>query len=173
MAIRYPRGKGPGVPLPPTGEVLPIGKAEVLRRGDAAAIIAYGSTVEAAVQAARELEADNLSVTVVNARFAKPLDAELLAELAESGMPLITVEEHAVHGGFGSAVVEHLVAHGFGEAAARVRMLGLPDEFVRQGTPAEMRAHYGIDAAGIVQTVRRLCRPGLKLASSLGAGRRG
>src|SRR5690606_32911414 len=154
-------GKGPGVPLQPVPQLLPVGQAEVLRRGDAAAIVAFGSTVDAAVQAARELEADGLSVTVVNARFAKPLDADLLAELARSGMPLVTVEEHVVRGGFGSAVVEHLVANGFGEAAARVHMLGLPDQFIPQGPPAALKAQYGIDAAGIARTVQQLCRPGL------------
>lgn len=173
MAIRYPRGKGPGVPLQPVPQLLPVGQAEVLRRGDAAAIVAFGSTVDAAVQAARELEADGLSVTVVNARFAKPLDADLLAELARSGMPLVTVEEHVVRGGFGSAVVEHLVANGFGEAAARVHMLGLPDQFIPQGPPAALKAQYGIDAAGIARTVQQLCRPGLKLAPASGSDRRG
>lgn len=172
MAIRYPRGKGPGVKVNPRGQVLPIGKAEVLRHGDAAAVLAYGATVEAALQAARELEADGLPVTVVNARFVKPLDAEMLAEVAAKGCPIVTVEEHAIHGGFGSAVVEHLVASGHGDAAGRVRMLGLPDEFIRQGTPAEMKAHHGIDAAGIVQAVQQLCRPGLKLAPAVGTARR-
>jgi 1-deoxy-D-xylulose-5-phosphate synthase len=172
MAIRYPRGKGPGVPVQPGGQVLPIGKAEVLRRGDAATVLAYGATVEAAVQAARELDADGLSVTVINMRFVKPIDAELLAEVAASGRPIVTVEEHAVRGGFGSAVVEHLVASGHGEAAAHVRMLGLPDEFVRQGSPADVKGQYGIDAAGIVRAVQQLCRPGLKLAPAVGTARR-
>ena len=154
-ALRYPRGNGLGVDISRPPQKLDIGKAEILR-GDAGtgdvAILAYGSMVPAAVQAAENLAADGVEVTVVNARFAKPLDTELVTELARGKRLLVTVEDAYLAGGFGSAVLEALEEIGLADKVKLVRM-GVPDRIVTHGDPKILLAKYGLDADGIYSKV--------------------
>ncbi len=145
-AVRYPRGAGPGVPVDKELNTLPVGKGEVRRRGAGVAILAFGSMLAPALHAAEALDA-----TVANMRFVKPLDVELVAELARTHELLVTVEEHQAMGGAGSAVCEALAAAGFGK---RVLLLGLPDRFIEHGDPAKLLASVGLDAAGILASIR-------------------
>ncbi|MCX5904306.1 MAG: 1-deoxy-D-xylulose-5-phosphate synthase, partial [Proteobacteria bacterium] len=154
VAIRYPRGNGANVPLDDSFQKLPVGKADLLRQGPAATIWALGNTVHPALRAAGLLEEEGISCSVINARFVKPLDEELLCSLAEKGAPLFTVEENVLHGGFGSAVLETLQRHNL--SRVKVSCLGIPDEFVEQGPQPVLRAHYGIDAEGIRAAVKKL-----------------
>ena len=154
MAIRYPRGSGVGVELDTELNPIPIGKGEIVRYGEDVAILAIGATVAPALEAAQELALSGIEVTVVNARFAKPLDSELIIDVATQVKNLVTVEENALGGGFGSNVIELLQKSGLSDI--QVKSLGIPDEFVEQGTPAILRSHYGLDAKGIAQQVLTL-----------------
>ncbi len=156
VSLRYPRGKGIGVPLDETPRALPVGKGELLvdPPGAATAIVAIGSCVYAALAAAETLKAEGIQVRVVNARFVKPLDADLLCETARTCKRIVTVEENALMGGFGSAVLELLSEKGITDVS--VRRLGIPDEFAPQATQKELRRMYGIDADGIAGAVREL-----------------
>ncbi|MHB8836483.1 MAG: 1-deoxy-D-xylulose-5-phosphate synthase [Candidatus Methylomirabilia bacterium] len=154
MALRYPRGAGVGVTVPEDPEPLPIGTWETLGPGGDLAILAVGSCVFPALEAARELEAEGWRVGVVNARFVKPLDAQLLAQTAGANPLLLTAEENVLAGGFGAAVLEHLATHG--PLAVRVELAGIPDEFVEHGTQQALRAKYGLDAAGLAARARRM-----------------
>jgi len=155
-AIRFPRGKGLGADLEAEIGILPVGKAEVLREGSEVCLLAIGSTVPAALKAAEKLEAGDLRVTVVNARFAKPLDRALLEELSRRHRILVTVEDNVLGGGFGSAVLEELEIMGIRHL--KVRRLGIPDEFVEHGPQDRLRSIYGIDANGIVEEVWALLK---------------
>ena len=159
MAIRYPRGCGAGVELDTKLHDIPIGKWEVLRRGGDVAILAIGAMVSPALEAAQELAAGKIEATVVNARFAKPLDSELIVDLANQIKYVVTVEENALCGGFGSSVIKFLKESGIHDV--QVKTMGIPDEFVEQGTQAILRAKYGLDAKGIAQQVKTLFQLGL------------
>jgi 1-deoxy-D-xylulose-5-phosphate synthase len=152
IAFRYPRGYGQGVPLDDDIQCLPIGKAEVLTTGSDVAILAIGVTVREALEAGKQLKAQNISATVVNSRFVKPLDAELITRLAREIPIILTVEENVLQGGFGSAVLECLAEHGI--TGCRVVRLGIPDTFVEHGSQKILRSKYGIDAPAIVRAVR-------------------
>jgi 1-deoxy-D-xylulose-5-phosphate synthase len=154
MAIRYPRGSGVGVPLDNELREIPIGKGEILREGKDIAILAIGATVAPALDAARKLAGEGIEATVVNARFAKPLDAELIRELAGDIKRLVTVEENTLSGGFGSGVIELLQQSGASDT--QVKTIGIPDEFVEQGSQAQLRAKYGLDAEGIARKALEL-----------------
>ncbi len=147
-AVRYPRGSGPGVEVGKEMVALPVGKAELRREGRRIAILAFGSMLAPALEAAAGLDA-----TVANMRFVKPLDLELLRQLAEGHELLVTVEEHAAMGGAGSAVCEALAALGLEK---RVLLLGLPDRFIDHGDPAKLLASVGLDASGIARAIRRV-----------------
>uniref|UniRef100_A0A831XEI6 1-deoxy-D-xylulose-5-phosphate synthase n=1 Tax=Geobacter metallireducens TaxID=28232 RepID=A0A831XEI6_GEOME len=151
-AVRYPRGNGCGVSLDQTFRSLPVGKGEVLREGRHGALLAVGSTVYPAREAAEALAAEGLDLTVVNARFVKPLDRDLILSLVRATGMLVTVEENAVQGGFGTAVLELLEEEGIG--GVKVLRLGYPDRYVEQGEQHELRARYGLDAPGIAERVR-------------------
>lgn len=151
IAVRYPRGSGYGVPLDQRLEALPIGRAEVLREGEDVALIALGSMVRPTLAAAELLEAQGVQACVVNARFAKPLDRELIITLASRIGRLVTVEEHALMGGFGSAVLEALEEAGFYQVA--VKRLGIPDRFVEHAKPEAQLAACGLTAERIAQSV--------------------
>jgi len=157
VAIRYPRGEGCGVPLDPEPTCLEVGKAEILREGKDVAIIAVGSTVHPSMEAAEELKKKGIDAAVVNSRFVKPLDRELLCRVASSVKKILTVEENVLMGGFGSAVLELFEDEGLYDV--RVKRLGIPDEFVEQGTQAELRKKYGIDRDGIREAVKKLVQP--------------
>ncbi len=153
-AIRYPRGAGVGVDISEKPKELEIGKAELLRDsvGDVA-IIAYGSMVYPAMEAAEFLEKDGIGATVVNARFVKPLDSELILALAQTKRLIITVEEAYLAGGFGSAVMELLEANSMLDGVKLVRM-GVPDRIITHGDPKLLLAKYGLDSDGIYTKVK-------------------
>jgi 1-deoxy-D-xylulose-5-phosphate synthase len=154
MAIRYPRGSGLGVELDNKLHEIPIGKGEILRHGADVAILAIGTMVAPALEAAQKLTAGGIEATVVNARFAKPLDAELILGLATDVKNLITVEENTLSGGFGNSVTDLLQQSGISDI--RVKSIGIPDEFVEQGSQAQLRAKYSLDAKGIVKGILEL-----------------
>ncbi|WP_043699101.1 1-deoxy-D-xylulose-5-phosphate synthase [Tepidimonas taiwanensis] len=146
VAVRYPRGAGVGAALPAQPESLPFGQGEVRRRGRGVAILAFGTLLHAALPAA-----DALDATVANMRWAKPLDRELVLSLAQTHDALVTLEEGAIAGGAGSAVLELLAAEG---VSRPVLQLGLPDRFIEHGDPALLLARLGLDAEGIERAVR-------------------
>ena len=152
-AMRYPRGNGVGAPLDREPQVLEIGKGEILRDGGEIAIVAYGSMVHPSLEAAENLAKEGIEATVVNARFVKPLDAELLLALARSRRLLVTIEEAYIAGGFGSAVLELLEENGLQDKVHVVRM-GIPDRLVTHGDPKLLLAKYGLDADGIYMRVK-------------------
>jgi 1-deoxy-D-xylulose-5-phosphate synthase len=152
-ALRYPRGSGTGADISRAPEKIEIGKGEVLREGEDVAIIAYGSMVQPAIDAAAQLEKDGVDATVVNARFVKPLDEELILSIARENRLIVTAEEAYLAGGFGSAVMELLEANGLQDKIKVVRM-GVPDKIVTHGDPKMLLAKFGLDAEGIQQKVK-------------------
>jgi 1-deoxy-D-xylulose-5-phosphate synthase len=151
-AVRYPRGEGTGAVIPAEGVPLEIGKGRVLREGHKVALLSYGTRLAEALKAADELGAHGLSTTVADARFAKPLDLDLVLRLAREHEVLVTIEEGSV-GGFGSFVMQALADHGVFDAGLKFRAMVLPDVFIDQDTPAAMYAAAGLDAKGIVAKV--------------------
>ncbi|MHC4506760.1 MAG: transketolase C-terminal domain-containing protein, partial [Planctomycetota bacterium] len=158
VAIRYPRAKLPE-PLSPPSPV-ELGKGEVLVSGERVAILAYGSMVAEAAAALDELERDGVRPTLASARFAKPLDRELLSSLADGHERIITIEEAALAGGFGSAAME--AAREVGIEAGRIAALGVPDRFIAHASRAEQLAECGLDPAGIARAVREAVELGGK-----------
>jgi 1-deoxy-D-xylulose-5-phosphate synthase len=152
-AIRFPRGAGHGVALDPDIKAIPLGEAELLRDGDDAAVLVFGTLAQEALEAAVELASEGISVAVLNARFAKPLDRERIARLARRCKVLVTVEEHSVLGGFGSAVSGALAQAGI---TIPTRHLGIPDRLVEHGDPTEIRREIGLDREGIASAVTEL-----------------
>jgi len=147
ISLRYPRGNGFGIHLDQELRELPIGRGEQLTEGDDLAIIAIGSTVYPAVEAASILKEKGLRAMVINARFVKPLDRELILAAASRTGHVVTVEENALQGGFGTAVLELLADEG--QTDVRVKRIGIPDRFIEQGSQAQLRSDLGLDAAGI------------------------
>jgi 1-deoxy-D-xylulose-5-phosphate synthase len=154
VSIRYPRGKGVGVPLDSEISTLPLGRGEVLHDGTDLAMIAVGSTVYPALQAARKLAAEGIGVKVINARFIKPLDAELLLGTVASVKKILTIEENVLDGGFGSAVLELFAQNDV--TGITVRRLGIRDEFVEHAKQSELRAQLGLDEEGILRAAREM-----------------
>ena len=152
-AIRYPRGNGIGVDISAAPKTMEVGKAEILRTGSEVAIVALGSMVYPALEAAKNLEKLGLDPTVVNARFVKPIDADTISELIKTHSLVVTVEEAYLQGGFGSAVLEVAEEHGLLGEAKIVRM-GVPDRIVTHGDAKLLLAKYGLDADGIYLTVK-------------------
>jgi 1-deoxy-D-xylulose-5-phosphate synthase len=151
-AVRYPRGDGVGVDLPAEGVPLPIGKGRIVREGDTVAILSLGTRLAEAQKAAEKLAAQGLSTTVADARFMKPLDEDLIRQLARDHEVLITIEEGSV-GGFGSHVLEFLSREGLMDRGLKVRTMTLPDSFIDHDKPEVMYAQAGLDAAAIVGKV--------------------
>jgi 1-deoxy-D-xylulose-5-phosphate synthase len=150
-ALRYPRGAAVGVPLPEAPSLIAVGTGEILRAGERVALIGYGSGVGKALGAADLLSERGLDVTVADARFATPLDALLLAQLAAEHDLLVTVEEGVLAGGFGSAVWECLSEDG--AVAPRILRIGLPDRYVTHGSPALLHEEVGYTAERIAERV--------------------
>jgi 1-deoxy-D-xylulose-5-phosphate synthase len=150
-AVRYPRGEGMGVEMPARGEVLPIGKGRVIREGSKIAILSLGARLEECLKAADELAGYGLSTTVADARFAKPLDGELVERLAREHEVLITIEEGSI-GGFGSHVLHHLANAGMLDHGLKVRPMVLPDRFIDHDSPAVQYEQAGLNARHITQT---------------------
>jgi len=151
-AVRYPRGTGCGVPMDQELKTLEIGKAELIGNGNDVAIIALGNMVGPSMEAAQRLAEEGISVSVVNARFVKPLDETMILAVAKKTGRLVTVEEHALSGGFGSAVLECLDANGV--AGIKTHRIGVPDTFIEHGTQQVLRRKYGLDADGIYESVK-------------------
>ena len=167
VSLRYPRGKGMGVHLDAELHKLEIGKAELLSPATLeqavqqdCAILAYGSTVEQAEQAAKELADEGISVAVVNARWAKPLDEEMITQLAQGTRRLVTIEDHVIAGGFGSAVLELLESRGLHDID--VRLIGCPDKPVEHGAPSILKELHGLSSSHIKEVVRDLVGSELK-----------
>lgn len=154
VSLRYPRGAGVGVSLDQDITTLPMGVGELLATGRDVALIAIGATVYPALAAAALLANDGIRATVVNARFVKPLDRELILSVARECGVLMTVEENALIGGFGSAVLELLADEPI--SGLRIKRLGIPDRFIEHGTQAELRHLLGLDAEGIAAAVKSL-----------------
>ena len=161
-AVRYPRGRGPGAKIEPEMKALPVGKAEVRRRGKKLALLSFGALLESARPTAEALDA-----TLVNMRFVKPLDGELILELARSHDSFVTLEDHAVAGGAGSAVNEFLAAQGL---QLPVLNLGIPDAFIEHGSREECLAIAGLDPEGLRKSVERWLAKG-KPAQRKAAGK--
>lgn len=153
IAIRYPRGNGTGVPIKQGFDLVPIGKGESLRTGNDVAILAIGGTVSSSLKAADILQGQDISAEVVNMRFVKPIDHELLRDIAGRFSRVVTVEDNTVMGGFGSAVAEALAAEGVTQV--RLRICGIQDRFVDHGTPQELSTEVGLDPPGIAASVAR------------------
>ncbi len=151
-ALRYPRGEGLGVAMPTEGKPLEIGKGRIVREGHKIALLSFGARLGECLKAADELAALGLSATVADARFAKPLDIDLVLRLAREHEVLVTIEEGAV-GGFGSYVLQALADNGMLDAGLKVRTMVLPDAFLDQDSPTAMYAKAGLDARGIVAKV--------------------
>ena len=150
-AVRYPRGAGLGVPLTDSLETLPVGKAEVLQEEGTIAFLAVGTMVEKAKEAAAILKEEGIEAAVVNMRFIKPLDTELLGEMARTKKLLITAEENVLAGGFGSAVAEYLADHGIEVPLLR---FGIPDRFIEQGTRCELLSLCGLQPDEMAERIR-------------------
>jgi 1-deoxy-D-xylulose-5-phosphate synthase len=148
-AFRFPRGDGVGVDLPAFGVPLEIGKGRILREGSSVALLSLGTRLGECLKAAEMLKAHGLTTTVADARFAKPIDTDLVLRLAREHEVLITVEEGSI-GGFGSLVLQTLSDHGAVDKGLKVRCMVLPDTFIDQDSPAAMYAKAGLDAKGIV-----------------------
>jgi 1-deoxy-D-xylulose-5-phosphate synthase len=151
-AIRYPRGSGLGVDISAPPKKIEIGRSETLRSGKDVALVAYGSMVQAAVEAAELLAKNGVDATVITARFVKPLDADAMLEAAGKHRLIVTIEEAYLAGGFGSAVLEVLEANNALENVSVVRM-GVADEIVTHGDPKKLLAKYGLNADGIYRRV--------------------
>jgi 1-deoxy-D-xylulose-5-phosphate synthase len=152
IAVRFPRGTGMGVSMDTTFRTIPIGQSEVVRDGNDVALLAFGPMVALAEEAAEQLKREGISAKVINARFAKPLDETMLLELSRTGMPVITIEEGARMGGFGSAVLEFYAdrnIHGM-----VIKNIAIPDYFVEHGSVEEQRREVGLTVENIVKTVR-------------------
>jgi len=151
-AFRYPRGDGVGVPLPERGVPLEIGKGRIIREGSTVAILSLGTRLQEALKAADQLAAMGLSTTVADARFAKPLDTELVHRLAREHEVLVTIEEGSI-GGFGSFVLHELAQSGLLDRGLKIRTMVLPDVFIEHDKPERMYEKAGLNAPGIVETV--------------------
>ncbi len=154
ISFRYPRGEGVGVDLPERGQILEIGKGRVIKQGTKVALLSFGTRLADSLAAAEDLDAAGLSTTVADARFAKPLDRDLIRQLAAHHEILITIEEGSV-GGFGSQVMQFLANEGLLDSGLKIRSLVMPDIWMEQAKPEAMNAMAGLDRAGIVQTVFR------------------
>ena len=167
-ALRYPRGNGIGIPLEQDFQRLEIGKAEILREGGDIAILALGSMVYPCLEAAEKLEASGIRATVINARFVKPLDEELICCLAAEKQFLVTAEEGTEAGGFGAVVTSLLHDR---KIPTHILRIAVPDRIIPHGAPNLLHAKYGLDVDGIVQRVKNyaneLPRPEVKFRSSL------
>jgi 1-deoxy-D-xylulose-5-phosphate synthase len=153
-SVRYPRGVSLGVPMDEQPAAVPVGKGELLRDGSDVVIVSIGVTTWPANKAAERLEEEGISTAVINARFVKPLDRELIVEVAKQVRYLVTVEEGAKMGGFGSAVLEAISDEGL--THLRTKILGLPDWYIEQGPQDLLRERYGLTAEGIYDSVKEL-----------------
>ena len=158
ISFRFPRGNGTGVTLPECGEILEIGKGRIVAEGTDVAILSFGAHLFEVEQAAMLLAKSGVSVTIADARFAKPLDTDLILQLAQNHEVLVTVEQGSV-GGFGAMVLHHLAATGQLDNGLKIRTLTLPDVFIDHGSPAEMYQAAGLTSLDIQRTILNIIRP--------------
>jgi 1-deoxy-D-xylulose-5-phosphate synthase len=153
IAVRYPRGLGPGTPVKAVPRAIPVGKAELLQHSDhdRVAIFALGALVPMAEEIARKLEGEGVAAAVINARFAKPIDAEMLEFFAGTVEAIVTLEDHVLRGGFGSAVLEELNILGLNTPVVRI---GWPDQFIEHGKQDALREKYGITPEAAIEKLR-------------------
>ncbi|KQB92551.1 1-deoxy-D-xylulose-5-phosphate synthase [Geobacillus thermodenitrificans] len=154
IAMRFPRGNGLGVPLDEELKEIPIGTWEVLRDGSDAVILTFGTTISMALEAAEQLARDGVSVKVVNARFLKPMDEAMLHELLESRLPILTIEEAVLQGGFGSSVLEFAHDHGYHQAV--IERMGIPDRFIEHGSVSELLDEIGLTEAHVADRIKTI-----------------
>jgi 1-deoxy-D-xylulose-5-phosphate synthase len=154
VAVRYPRGKGVGVPIDNEYTTIPMGESEILADGNDCLILALGNRVHPALEAAMDLKKEGYSVSVVNCRFVKPLD-QRLPDMAANMRKILIVEENTLHGGFGSGILEFLADQGLSNII--IKRLGIADTFVEHGPQDILREHYGIDKKRIIEETRKLC----------------
>ena len=159
ISFRFPRGEGVGAPIPQIPLPLPIGKGRIVREGSRVAILSFGARLHEALRAAEELDAMGCSTTVADARFAKPLDAEMILALAHNHECLLTIEEGSI-GGFGSQVAQFLLEEGaLGGTGLKMRSMILPDVFLNHDKPERMYGAAGLDAQGVVAKIRDMVEP--------------
>jgi 1-deoxy-D-xylulose-5-phosphate synthase len=156
IAIRYPRGTGTGVQVKEQPVALPIGKAEVIRDGDEIAVLGLGALLPMAAELADALEREGRSVALINPRFVKPLDREVLGQYARKVQAFVTFEDHVLMGGFGSAVLEALSEMGFHTPVVRI---GWPDRFIEHGKVEALRAKHGISVEAALEKLEPLLKP--------------
>ncbi|MFJ5757942.1 1-deoxy-D-xylulose-5-phosphate synthase [Neobacillus sp. NPDC093182] len=156
IAMRFPRGNGLGVPMDETFKSIPIGTWEVLKDGEDAAILTFGTTIQMALEAAETLEKQGISVKVVNARFIKPLDEKMLNELLSNNIPILTIEEAVLQGGFGSFVLEY--AHEKGYYHQAIDRMGIPDQFIEHGDVESLLEEIGMTTSEVVKRMTILAR---------------
>ena len=154
IAMRFPRGNGYGVPMDEELKEIPIGTWEVLREGTDAIILTFGTTIPMAMDAANQLEKEHYSVKVVNARFIKPMDENMLRSLLTGKLPILTIEEAVLQGGFGSAVLEYAQTQGFYDAV--IDRMGIPDYFIEHGSVDELLEEINLTAEEVVKRIKRV-----------------
>lgn len=154
IAMRFPRGNGLGVKMDEQLKTIPIGSWEVLRPGKDAVILTFGTTIKMALQAAEELQKEGKSIRVVNARFIKPLDEGMLNEILSEGLPILTIEEAVLQGGFGSSVLEYI--HDKKASHIKVERMGIPDEFIEHGSVDALLEEIGLTKIQVAETLRDL-----------------
>jgi 1-deoxy-D-xylulose-5-phosphate synthase len=152
ISFRYPRGEGCGIDIPDAPDLLEIGKGRIVEQGSRVALVSLGGRLQEALEAAKRLKGFGLSTTVADARFAKPIDSELIEQLARHHEVIVTLEEGAI-GGFGSQVQHHLCNAGLLDGGVKLRSLVLPDRFIDHDKPERMYSAAGLDAVGIVRVV--------------------
>ncbi|RST73928.1 1-deoxy-D-xylulose-5-phosphate synthase [Siminovitchia acidinfaciens] len=154
IALRFPRGNGYGVPMDKDLKQIPIGSWEVLKKGKDAAILTFGTTIPMALEAANRLEKQGISVQVINARFIKPLDEAMLHDIFQAHLPVLTIEEAVLQGGFGSAIMEFAHDHGYHHAF--IDRLGIPDRFIEHGSVKELLKEIGMTSENVVMKIKSL-----------------
>lgn len=156
IAMRYPRGNGLGIPLDDELKSIDIGTWEVLKEGTDATILTFGTTIPMAMEAAEALSKKGIQVEVVNARFIKPMDEQMLHNILKSNRPVLTVEEAVLQGGFGSAVLEFSSEHGYYSAIDR---MGIPDKFIEHGSVTKLLEEINLTTEEVINRVNKLVRP--------------
>ncbi|GEL77377.1 1-deoxy-D-xylulose-5-phosphate synthase [Tenuibacillus multivorans] len=154
IAVRYPRGNAKEAPSDESLKKVPIGTWEVIREGNDAVILTFGTMIDKALETADQLEKEDVSVKVVNARFIKPLDEQMLSEIANLNLPVLTLEEHALQGGFGSAVLEFFESHNI--PFPFIKRMGIPDRFIEHGSVDELLEEIGLTTEQITQTLKEM-----------------
>jgi 1-deoxy-D-xylulose-5-phosphate synthase len=154
IAMRFPRGNGIGVPMDENLKTIPIGSWEILKDGEDVVVLTFGTTIPMALEAANRLEREGISVRVVNARFIKPLDEKMLSEIFKEDIPILTIEEAILQGGFGSAVLEHAQTHG--KISTKIERMGIPDQFIEHGNVDKLLEEIGLTTEATIEKIKSL-----------------